>query len=81
MCAVELICQYAPVGILDFPVKQSLATATAAAVVRHPEILDTWENSTWASIFGRKRRHAWINPNICWSFLGHCSLVVAISVL
>lgn len=31
MCAVELICLYAPVGILDFPVKQSLATATATA--------------------------------------------------
>jgi len=58
MCAVQLICLHAPVISLDFLVMQNLATAIAAALVRCLEILDKWENSTWANISGRKRRRA-----------------------
>lgn len=58
MCAVQLICLRAPAISLDFLVMQSLATAFAAALVRCLEILDKWENSTWANTSGRKRRHA-----------------------
>lgn len=55
---VELICLHAPVINFDFLVMQSIATAIVAAPVRCLEILDKSENSTWANISGRKRRHA-----------------------
>lgn len=81
MCAVLQICLHAPVISLDFLVMQSAATAIAATQVKCLEIFDKWENSTWANISDRKRRHAWANPDICWSFLGQYSSVVAISIL